>query len=346
MGGTMDRVWYADVIFLFQAPLLTGANHVVQRDFAFVQWFTSYGGPLDSTGGQRRHVDHAFPAILNRRFPRVYLMEPELGRLYDVIPIEDILAPAPIHDDVSLVFKTGVQLADEKQLQGAERSTFLKTHRYNVPLIPSERNCNRFETCVDPSCQKLHSEQMRGADQSKTRLQVVNLLVVLMSRGCQNPPAQWTQANSINLNLGAPTSAGRRVAFAAPPSPERNDEPHHEAPVPPHEAGHSDIQALAGSEHEAGSSALQHPGPARQDSTRRRGKGGPPRLAGVQAARRGVYDHSGAAVVATRTHSKRLREGPSSDPASETRGEGLLGPDPPSVSHSSNRRRLRARQNP
>jgi hypothetical protein len=327
----MDRVWYADVLFLFHATVQTGANQVILRAFAFVQWFTSYGGPLDSTGGQRRHVDHAFPAILNRRFPRVYLMEPELGRLYDVIPIEDILAPAPIHDDVSLVFKTGVQLADEKQLQGAERSTFLKTHRYNVPLIPSERNCNRFETCVDPSCQKLHSEQMRGADQSKTRLQVVNLLVVLMSRGCQNPPAQWTQANSINLNLGAATSAGRRVAFAAPPSPERNDEPHHEA-------GHSDIQDLAGSEDEAGSSALQHPGPAPQDSTR--GKGGPARLAGVQAARRGVYDHSGAAVVATRTRSKRLRQGPSSDPDSETRGQGLLGPDPPSVSHSGNRRRL------
>ena len=98
MGGKMDRVWYADVLLLFQASVQTGANHVSLRDFAFVQWFTSYGGPLDSTGGQRRHVDHAFPAILNRRFPRVYLMEPELGRLYDVIPIEDILAPAPIHN--------------------------------------------------------------------------------------------------------------------------------------------------------------------------------------------------------------------------------------------------------
>ncbi len=66
MEGKMDRVWYTDVIFFFRAAVQTGANQVVQRDFAFLQWFTSYGSALDPTGGQCRHVAQGFPAILNR----------------------------------------------------------------------------------------------------------------------------------------------------------------------------------------------------------------------------------------------------------------------------------------
>jgi hypothetical protein len=190
-GGKTDRVWYAEVLTFLRAPVRGNSGEVREHDFAWVQWYTSFGGPGPGTAGAgRRFHDPRLPSILTRRFPRVYLMERELGRSYDVIPVSEIIAPAPIHDDVSVADRTGRMLADEQLLQGSARSEFLKHNPYNVPLIQPRWNCNRWAEgyCQDPECTKLHEEQMRGADQARTRLLVVNLLVVQMSSGSLRPP--------------------------------------------------------------------------------------------------------------------------------------------------------------
>jgi hypothetical protein len=190
MGGGGDaRVWYAEVLFFFSVQIPAGRTF----QFAYVQWYEAFGGPF---AGGRRHKDTRFPAALERRFPRVYLPEHELGQRYEVLPIEHILSPAPISDDVSLVHcqKTRAEIA-ALEVEAAVRTgkrALPEESKWNTPLIPWENNCPTVaakRSCTDARCTWLHDDQMAGADQEKTKLRVVNLLVVQMSRGTWNP--QW-----------------------------------------------------------------------------------------------------------------------------------------------------------
>ncbi len=144
--------------------------------------------------GGRRHTDARFPAALERRFPRVYMPEHELGQRYEVVPVELILAPAPISDDVSLIHtpKTRAEVAALEvaaQVRTGKRA-LPEDQKWNPPLIPWENNCPTVAAkrrCTDAACRWLHDDQMAGADQEKTKLRVVNLLVIQMSRGTWNP---------------------------------------------------------------------------------------------------------------------------------------------------------------
>jgi hypothetical protein len=184
-GGAEDRVWYADVLLLFNVQGIGG--------FAWVQWYEKFGGKR----GGKRHHDGYFPDIMDRRFPRLYLPEHHLGQEYEVVPLNKILGPAPMTKDVSVIHYTAAQEADRLELAGEEREAFLEEHgEYNEPLIPVEWNCENFtgDSCRNAACTKLHENQMSGADQARTQLCVVNLLVLGMSRGVWRPP--WQKAGA------------------------------------------------------------------------------------------------------------------------------------------------------
>ncbi len=188
-GGVHDRVWYAEVLFFFSLHIPPGQTF----QFAYVQWYEAFGGPFS---GGRRHKDTRFPAALDRRFPRVYLPEHELGQRYEVVPIKLVLSPAPISDDVSLVHvpktRTDIAALEADAAARTGKRALPEESKWNAPLIPWENNCPTVaanRSCTDARCAWLHDDQMAGADQEKTRLRVVNLLVVQMSRGTWNP--QW-----------------------------------------------------------------------------------------------------------------------------------------------------------
>jgi hypothetical protein len=101
LGQEQGRVWYAEVIMLFSMDFKSDEHS--QQDFAWVQWYEPFGGPRD--GSKRRHVDPDFPTWLEDYFPRMYLQEHtrQTGASYEIILVQDIISPAPITDDLSLM---------------------------------------------------------------------------------------------------------------------------------------------------------------------------------------------------------------------------------------------------
>ena len=217
-GGLTDRVHYAEVLLFFKAEFQTTTAEKREECFAWVQWFHSFGSGL---GESDSFTDPAFPSILTRRFPRVYMMEEDLGAKYDVIPVQHILAPAPLHDDVTLVFKPALDIANENGLAGRAREEFLKANKYNETTIRPDWNCSRFATCNDPTCRRLHSWQMVHGDQARTRLYVVNLLVMQMSSGSLYQPPEWAQQRCAGEAAAAAEQAAAAEPLQARPGPAR-----------------------------------------------------------------------------------------------------------------------------
>ena len=71
-----------------------------EHDLAWVVWHENFGTSATDT---RVHYDPSFPDVLRRHFPRLYVPEHRDGASYDVIPVRNIIAPAPLSDDVSLI---------------------------------------------------------------------------------------------------------------------------------------------------------------------------------------------------------------------------------------------------
>ena len=71
-----------------------------EHDLAWIQWYEALGTWNTDT---RVHKDPEFPESLGHHFPRIYLPEPNLGAAYNVILVQNIIAPAPVCDDVLLV---------------------------------------------------------------------------------------------------------------------------------------------------------------------------------------------------------------------------------------------------
>jgi hypothetical protein len=101
LGQQQARVWYAEIIMLFSMDLV--GDTVTQKDFAWVQWYEPFGGTAAGSG--RRHVDPDFPIWLEEYFPRIYLPEHtrQTGASYEIIVVQDIIGPAPITDDLSVM---------------------------------------------------------------------------------------------------------------------------------------------------------------------------------------------------------------------------------------------------
>lgn len=64
MGDRAGRVWYGDVIMFFKAQVRASADSLITMEFAYIQWYESFGGPLQG----KRHKDEGFPDVLNRRY--------------------------------------------------------------------------------------------------------------------------------------------------------------------------------------------------------------------------------------------------------------------------------------
>lgn len=211
------RVWYADVIMFF-SMILDPASEEEQL-FAWVQWYEPFGGPRD--GSDRRHVDPDFPSWIENFFPRVYLQEQtrKTGASYEIIRASDIIGPAPITDDLSLMHYSAEEEARARVLQPraaesegssnqkqrltkAERrrmkALMQKLPELNEPLIPTKFQCPR-QRCTRKDCSLLHPEQFKGGDVDKTHLRVVNLLVFEFSRGVWHPP--WSQVRVVHIIL-------------------------------------------------------------------------------------------------------------------------------------------------
>ena len=171
-------------------------------NMAWVQWYESFGGPRD--GSDRLHVDPDFPPALIDHFPRLYLPEYDLDAQFDVILVRDIIAPAPICPDLSLMHyspadeaaaREPAQRAGSRQRQQQrreERQRLLQQEpNLNHPFIPSKFRCPT-KGCRRKRCTMLHPKQFAGADMDRTHLKVVNLLHFEMSRGVWNPV--WVSA--------------------------------------------------------------------------------------------------------------------------------------------------------
>jgi hypothetical protein len=100
-GRRKDRVWYAEVLLLFRITLWNDALcSEEEHDLAWIQWYEALGMSNTDTFV---HKDPEFPESLGHHFPRIYLPEPNLRAAYYVILVQNIIAPAPVCDDVSLV---------------------------------------------------------------------------------------------------------------------------------------------------------------------------------------------------------------------------------------------------
>ena len=99
-GRRKDRVWYADVKLIFTVEALNAATEEMEKhDLAWVQWYENFG---TASTDSRVHIDPDFPPALRDHFPRIYLPEHENGASYEVVQIEKLICPAPVHDDVSV----------------------------------------------------------------------------------------------------------------------------------------------------------------------------------------------------------------------------------------------------
>ena len=151
------RVWYAHVILLFQVRVEEDTEKgpkASTKDLAYVTWYERLGSCAKEE--TRKFNDPDFPAVLGDLFPRIYLVEPDLDPCYAVIPVEDIISPAPIHDDVSVRHVTAVDIANGQALTGAARASHLQRADPLEPaLIPDRHQCKQERKntpCTIPSC--------------------------------------------------------------------------------------------------------------------------------------------------------------------------------------------------
>ena len=120
---------------------------------------------------------------LEEWYPRIYLPEEDLGRVYGVVPVSNIICPAPVMPDISLVHVAELEHVQEEGLRGKARKERLQGNpKFRPPLIPKHWLCPR-EKCNSFACLQLHKQQYPGADLKRTHIYVLNLLLVAMSRG-------------------------------------------------------------------------------------------------------------------------------------------------------------------
>ena len=101
-GRRKDSVWYTEVKMFFTCSFRTQElEHPKDYDFAWIQWYEAFG--TSSAADARVHRDPNFPDSLRKYFPLLYLPECNMGTSYDVILVSNIIAPAPVCDDVSLM---------------------------------------------------------------------------------------------------------------------------------------------------------------------------------------------------------------------------------------------------
>ena len=150
------KVWYAHVLMLFQVTMIDTEEGLEEstHDLAYVTWYERLGSCTREE--TRRFRDPDFPAALVNLFPRIFLVEPDLEPSYAVIPVADIIAPAPTHDDVSVRHITAVDDANSRNLTGAGRALHIQnTPPLSAPLVPDKHRCKnerRNTPCIDPSC--------------------------------------------------------------------------------------------------------------------------------------------------------------------------------------------------
>ena len=154
-----DRVWYADVIMFFSVKV-QGEEH----DLAWVQWYAKYGAEKG-----RVHEDPNFPPALGRRFPRVFLPDDgdalksekekqkrRQGR-FDVIPLDSIIAPAPMCDDVSskrYTWEFDPRGKPDSEQQRLSMIAKKEEKDGNRTLVPSYISTTHHCACEDITCTK------------------------------------------------------------------------------------------------------------------------------------------------------------------------------------------------
>lgn len=145
---------------------------------------------------KRVHHDPDFPRVLIPFFPRIYLPEYSLYPNYEVIEVCNIISPAPLSVDVTVMHYSPADEADAREEQGSAASaaqrrqmrqqTLQTEPLLNLPYLPTKFICPRPD-CQQQGCTMLHKDQFLGGDVDKTILYTCNLLAFEMSRGVWNP---------------------------------------------------------------------------------------------------------------------------------------------------------------
>ena len=139
-----------------------------------------------------RYQDPDYPEWFTGYFPRILLPHRNLGADYEIVCVRDIIGPASISDDLSLMHYDPADEAAARQKhlkQPRSRKASVQRKKMmqelpdlNWPLIPTKFHCPH-KKCTRRGCTLLHSDQYAGGHIDETHLKVVNLLVLEFSRG-------------------------------------------------------------------------------------------------------------------------------------------------------------------
>jgi hypothetical protein len=153
-----------------------------------------------------RYQDPDYPEWFTGYFPRILLPHRNLGADYEIVRVRDIIGPASISDDLSLMHYDPADEAAARQKhlkQPRSRKASVQRKKMmqelpdlNWPLIPTKFHCPH-KKCTRRGCTLLHSDQYAGGHIDETHLKVVNLLVLEFSRGVWKPC--WSQVSSASL---------------------------------------------------------------------------------------------------------------------------------------------------
>ena len=149
VGENESRVWYAKVLLVFAVdrPQL---DRQIPSHFAWVQWYENFGVDRGNPRGVckgRRHIDPDRPEVLNKYYPRLFLPgigSTNRGASWDLVPVQDIICPAPISPDVSIIHIDAETEARARQLQGPDRRKFLlEFPPFWEPYLPTAHQCKK-----------------------------------------------------------------------------------------------------------------------------------------------------------------------------------------------------------
>ena len=163
-----------------------------------------------------RYQDPDYPEWFAGYFPRILLPHRNLGADYEIVRVRDIIGPASISDDLSLMHYDPADEAAARQKhlkQPRSRKASVQRKKMmqelpdlNWPLIPTKFHCPH-KKCTSRGCTLLHSDQYAGGHIDETHLKVVNLLVLEFSRGVWKQCwSQVSSASPLSLHCFLPAS--------------------------------------------------------------------------------------------------------------------------------------------